>query len=93
MPQTDSPGLSESTPKRSLALFSSESAKTPNDKPVVLDEEFSPIELFPFSQSQSVPIVQWNYNAAQRTTRNCEYDDTQTWGRRKRTTHSLDLDF
>jgi len=49
--------------------LSAESSKTPNDKPVVLEEEFSPIELFPFSQTQSVPIVQWNYNAVQRTTR------------------------
>ncbi|XP_065338388.1 uncharacterized protein LOC135938587 [Cloeon dipterum] len=62
-----STGNSYSTPKRGLS--STTEVKTPTDKPVVLEEEFSPIELFPYSQSQSAPIVQWDYNAVQRSSR------------------------
>ncbi|XP_059472235.1 serine/arginine repetitive matrix protein 1-like isoform X2 [Neocloeon triangulifer] len=61
-------GQSESTPKRGVPP-PLDAAKTPNNQPVVLDDEFSPIELFPYSQTQSAPIVLWDYNAVQKSNR------------------------
>jgi hypothetical protein len=59
---------SESTPKRNVRSQSpsllSGNVRTPQNKPVIPEEEFSPIELFPCSQTEG--IVRWDWQNCNR---------------------------